>query len=55
MDLNAGYYQGVMNNTGEESFLVQGMFPHSILLSWVIYDSNGQIYSAVYDLSLIHI
>ena len=49
MDLNAGYYQGVMNNTGEESFLVQGMFPHSILLSWVIYDSNGQIYSAVYD------
>lgn len=49
MDLNAGYYQGVMTNTGEESFLVTGTFPHSILLSWVIYDSNGQIYSAVYD------
>lgn len=49
MDLNAGYYQGVLNNTGAESFLVQGTFPHSILLSWVIYDSNGQIFSAVHD------
>jgi hypothetical protein len=49
MDLNAGYYQGVLNNTGEESFLVHGTFPHSVLLSWVIYDEDGQIYSAVYD------
>ncbi|MFN2142342.1 MAG: hypothetical protein ACK2U5_17785 [Candidatus Promineifilaceae bacterium] len=49
MDLNAGYYQGVMKNTGEVSFIVKGEFPHSILLSWVIYDANGQIYSAVND------
>jgi hypothetical protein len=49
MDLNAGYYQGVLNNTGEHSFVVRGTFPHSILLSWVIYDADGQIYSAVYD------
>lgn len=49
MDLNAGYYQGVMKNTGDVSFMVRGEFPHSILLSWVIYDANGQIYSAVND------
>lgn len=49
MDLNAGYYQSVMANNGDVSFLVQGQFPHSILLSWVIYDANGQIYSAVHD------
>lgn len=49
MDLNAGYYQGAMANNGDVSFLVQGQFPHSILLSWVIYDANGQIYSAVHD------
>jgi len=49
MDLNAGYYQGVMANNGDVSFIVQGQFPHSILLSWVIYDANGQIYSAVHD------
>lgn len=49
MDLNAGYYQGVMANNGDVSVLVQGQFPHSILLSWVIYDANGQIYSAVHD------
>lgn len=49
MDLNAGYYQGVMENTGDVSFVVTGAFPNSILLSWVIYDVNGQIYSAVND------
>lgn len=49
MDLDAGYYQGVMQNTGEVSYLITGQFPNSILLSWVIYDANGQIYSAVND------
>jgi len=49
MDLNPGYYQGVMKNTDDVSFIAKGEFPHSILLSWVIYDANGQTYSAVND------
>ncbi|MBE2238254.1 MAG: hypothetical protein IAE81_10715 [Caldilineaceae bacterium] len=52
MDFNAGYYQGIMQNTGDVSFVVKGQFPNSILLSWVIYDANGQIYSAVNDQEL---
>ena len=49
MDLHSGYYQGMMKNTGDISFMIKGEFPHSILLSRVIYDANGQIYSAVND------
>jgi hypothetical protein len=48
-DLNAGYDVGSLPNTGNVSFVVHGEFPYSVMLTWVVYDSNAQIYSVVTD------
>lgn len=49
IDLNAGYYQGTIANLPGYSYVVRGQFPNSILMTWVIYGENGQIYSAIHD------
>lgn len=49
IDLNAGYYQGRIANLPGYSYVVHGEFPNSILMTWVIYDEKGHIYSALYD------
>lgn len=49
IDLNAGYYQGRIANVPGYSYVVRGEFPNSILMTWVIYDEKGRIYSALHD------
>lgn len=48
-DLHAGYHVGSLPNSGNVSLVVHGEFPHSVMLTWVVYDSNAQIYSTVTD------
>jgi hypothetical protein len=48
-DVHAAYYVGSMPDSGNESFVVHGQFPHSVMLTWVVYDANAQIYSTLTD------
>jgi len=48
-DVHAGYYVGSLPDSGNESFVVHGQFPHSVMLTWVVYDANAQIYSTLTD------
>jgi hypothetical protein len=50
-DLHAGYYVGSLPNSGNVSLVVHGEFPHSVTLTWVVYDSNafGQVLAGPFD------